>query len=56
MLYEFNEPYLIDGSKYTRAFDGLPTSHQEAMRRTVAWYRESAAPKASQQASEETKA
>src|SRR5579864_5889766 len=42
LLYEFNEPYLIDGSKYTRAFDGLPTSHQEAMRRTVAWYRESA--------------
>jgi nucleoside-diphosphate-sugar epimerase len=56
MLYEFNEPYLIDGSKYTRAFDGMPTSHQEAMRRTVAWYRESAAPKASQQASAETKA
>ena len=47
MLYEFNEPYLIDGSKYSRAFDGLPTSHQEAMRRTVAWYRESAAPKTS---------
>lgn len=56
MLYEFNEPYLIDGSKYSRAFDGTHTSHQEAMRRTVAWYRESAAPKASQQASEETKA
>jgi nucleoside-diphosphate-sugar epimerase len=56
MLYEFNEPYLIDGSKYTRAFDGRPTSHQEAMRQTVAWYRESAAPKASKQASEETKA
>src|SRR5215472_14829704 len=55
MLYEFNEPYLIDGSKYTRAFDGIPTSHQEAMRRTIAWYRESAAPKASKQASEETK-
>jgi nucleoside-diphosphate-sugar epimerase len=47
MLYEFNDPYLIDGSKFTRAFDGIPTSHQEAMRRTVAWYRESAAPKAS---------
>jgi nucleoside-diphosphate-sugar epimerase len=56
MLYEFNEPYLIDGSKYTRAFGGIPTSHQEAMRRTVAWYRESVAPKASQQATEETKA
>src|SRR6266487_3639788 len=56
MLYEFNEPYLVDGSKYTRAFDGLPTSHQEALRRTVAWYRESAAPKASQQAKDQTKA
>jgi nucleoside-diphosphate-sugar epimerase len=44
MLYEFNEPYLIDGAKYAHAFDGMPTPHQEAMRRTVAWYRESAAP------------
>ncbi len=56
LLYEFNEPYLIEGSKYTQTFDGIPTSHQEAMRRTVAWYGESAAPKASKQASEETKA
>jgi nucleoside-diphosphate-sugar epimerase len=56
MLYEFNEPYLIDGSKYSRAFDSSPTSHDEAMRRTVAWYRELAASKGSQQASEETKA
>ena len=39
LLYEFTEPYLIDGSKYSRAFGGTPTSHQEAMRRTVAWYR-----------------
>jgi nucleoside-diphosphate-sugar epimerase len=45
MLYEFNEPLLFDGSKYTRAFGGTSTPHQEAMRRTVAWYRESAAPK-----------
>jgi nucleoside-diphosphate-sugar epimerase len=56
LLYEFNEPLLFDGSKYTRAFDGRPTSHQEAMRQTVAWYRNQAAPKASKQASEETKA
>lgn len=56
MLYEFNDPYLIDGSKFSRAFDGLSTSHQEAMRRTVAWYRESAAPQASQQAEDQTKA
>lgn len=55
MLYEFNEPLLIDGSKYTRAFGGTPTPHQEALRQTVAWYRHQTAPKASQQASEETK-
>jgi nucleoside-diphosphate-sugar epimerase len=46
MLYEFNEPYLFDGSKYTRAFGGTPTSHQEALHQTVAWYRNQAAPKA----------
>ena len=55
MLYEFNEPLLFDGSKYTHTFDGIPTSHQEAMHRTVSWYRESAAPAASQQASEKPK-
>jgi nucleoside-diphosphate-sugar epimerase len=46
MLYEFNGPLLFDGSKYSRAFGGTPTSHQEAMRQTVVWYRESAASKA----------
>jgi nucleoside-diphosphate-sugar epimerase len=56
LLYEFNEPYLIDGSKYVRAFGGIPTPHQEAMRRTVAWYRELGSPNTSKQASEERKA
>ena len=46
LLYEFNEPYLIDGSKYARAFGGTPTPHQEALRRTVAWYRQQGAPPA----------
>src|SRR6266702_3533198 len=55
MLYEFNEPLLFDGSKYTRAFGGTPTSHQEAMRRTVAWYRKPGVPAATKQASEEMK-
>jgi hypothetical protein len=55
MLYEFNEPYLIDGSKYTIAFGGIPTSHQEALRRTVAWYRKQSAPPATKKASEEMK-
>src|SRR6266700_64956 len=56
MLYEFNEPLLFDGSKYTRAFGGTPTSHQEAMRRTVAWYREAAAHRTSRQVVEQTEA
>jgi nucleoside-diphosphate-sugar epimerase len=42
LLYEFNGPLLFDGSKYSLAFGGTPTSHQKAMRQTVAWYRESA--------------
>ncbi len=53
LLYEFNEPYLFDGSKFTSAFDGIPTPHHEAMRQTVAWYRKPGESKASQQVSEE---
>jgi nucleoside-diphosphate-sugar epimerase len=56
LLYEFNAPLLFDWSKYSHTFGGTPTPHQEAMRRTVAWYQESAAPKASQQAKDQTKA
>ena len=56
MLYEFNEPLLFDASKYSKAFGSLPTPHQEAMRRTVAWYRESAVPKTSKEAPDQTKA
>ena len=55
MLYEFNEPLLFDGSKYTRAFGGTPTAHQDALRRTVAWYRKPGMPPATKQASEEMK-
>ena len=56
MLYEFNEPLLFDASKYSKAFDSLPTPHQEAMRRTVAWYQESAVSKTSKEAPDQTKA
>ena len=55
LLYEFNEPLLIEGSKYTRAFGGTSTPHQEALRRTVAWYRKPGVPAATKQASEEMK-
>lgn len=40
MLYEYKEPYLIDGSKYLAAFGGSPTPHQDALRQTVAWYKQ----------------
>lgn len=40
MLYEFKEPYLMDGSKYLRAFGGAPTPHRDALEKTVAWYRQ----------------
>ena len=42
MMYEFNGPYLIDGSKYMHKFGGTPTPHREAMQYTVAWYQERA--------------
>jgi len=42
MMYEFNGPYLIDGSKYMHKFGGTPTPHREAMQYTVAWYIERA--------------
>ena len=39
LLYEFDEPYLIDGGKYQHAFGGTPTPHSEVMRQAVGWYR-----------------
>lgn len=42
MMYAFEKPYLVDHGKFRRAFGaefGEPTSHREAIARTVAWYR-----------------
>ncbi len=39
MAYEFEEPSLMDGSKFTRTFGGKPTAHREAIRATVTWYK-----------------
>jgi nucleoside-diphosphate-sugar epimerase len=39
MAYEFEEPYIMDDSKFTRAFGGAPTPHREAIRQTVAWFK-----------------
>lgn len=39
MMYEFDEPFIIDHSRYTAAFGNGVTPHEEAIRETVAWYR-----------------
>lgn len=38
MAYEFEQPYHMDGSKFTRAFGGTPTPLREAVQSTVAWF------------------
>lgn len=39
MLYQFEAPFIVDHGKFERAFGNTATSHQEAVRRTLAWYR-----------------
>lgn len=38
MAYEFEQPFTMDGSKFTRAFGGAPTPLPEAIRATVEWF------------------
>ena len=40
MMYEFEEPFVVDDSKFTETFDTDPTPLDEAIRETVAWYRQ----------------
>ena len=40
MLYEFNEPFVVDSGKFVRAFGDIATPHHEAIRQTIAWYLE----------------
>jgi len=39
MMYEFEFPFVMDHSKFVQAFGDISTPHEEAVRRTVAWYR-----------------
>ena len=43
MLYEFNEPFVVDSSKFVQAFGDIATPHREAIRQTLEWYRQRAA-------------
>jgi nucleoside-diphosphate-sugar epimerase len=40
MLYEFEEPFVVDDSDFTRTFGDQATPLREAIQRTVRWYRE----------------
>jgi hypothetical protein len=39
MLYEFNEPFVVDSSKFVQAFGDIATFHHKAVRQTLEWYR-----------------
>jgi nucleoside-diphosphate-sugar epimerase len=40
MLYEFEEPFVVDDSRFEREFGEQATPLREAIQRTVCWYRE----------------
>lgn len=42
MQFEFQQPYILDDTKYIRAFGGEPTPYDEGFRQTIAWFREQA--------------
>jgi hypothetical protein len=39
MAYQFNEPFILDTSKYESAFGAAGTPLADAVAATVAWYR-----------------
>jgi nucleoside-diphosphate-sugar epimerase len=39
MYYEFDQPFILDSSKFTRAFNLQPTPLRDAVRQTVDWNR-----------------
>jgi hypothetical protein len=40
MLYEFEEPFVVDASSFEREFGQRAAPLGEAIQRTVRWYRE----------------
>ncbi len=44
MMYQFEEPFVVDHSKFVRAFGDIATPLTEAVRTTVQWYRNQAEP------------
>lgn len=40
MYYQFDHPFILDGSAYQTAFGSVATPYREALRQTIAWYRQ----------------
>jgi len=38
MMYQFEQPFVVDHSKFTAHFGDIATPHAEAIRKTVDWY------------------
>ncbi len=39
MMYEFEQPFVVDDSKFKRAFGDISTGFEEGLEQTLAWYR-----------------
>ena len=39
MMYEFEQPFIVDSSKFEKAFDMKATPMREAIKETVTWYK-----------------
>jgi nucleoside-diphosphate-sugar epimerase len=39
LVYQFEQPFVVDGSRFVDAFGGRATPHEEGVRQTLAWYR-----------------
>ena len=40
MMYQFENPFVVDSAKFIAAFGDIATPHREAIRNTIAWYRQ----------------
>ncbi|WP_304110284.1 NAD-dependent epimerase/dehydratase family protein [Mycolicibacterium bacteremicum] len=39
MIYQFEQPFVVDGSRFARTFGEKPTEYDDAIRSTLDWYR-----------------
>jgi nucleoside-diphosphate-sugar epimerase len=40
VAYQLEQPFVVDHSKFARAFGARPTPTDDAIRHTIAWYRD----------------